>query len=100
MSFVETLAWIVSGACQIAFYLLLARIIVDFVAQLRPDWRPRGAMLFISVWVLRLTDPPLRAVRKVVKPLRVGGAQLDLAMLVLLLALFVLTNIAAAFRGA
>jgi YggT family protein len=41
-----------------------------------------------SVW--SVTDPPLKALRRVIPPLRIGNVSLDLASLVLLVILFVL----------
>jgi YggT family protein len=43
-----------------------------------------------SVW--SVTDPPLKALRRVIPPLRIGNVSLDLASLVLLVILFVLLN--------
>ncbi len=43
-----------------------------------------------SVW--SVTDPPLKALRRVIPPLRIGTVSLDLASLVLLVILFVLLN--------
>lgn len=98
MVVVSILAWIVHTAALIAFYLLWARIILDFVRQLRPDWRPKGFWLVVSVWLLRLTDPALRFVRRFVKPVRIGGAMLDIAMLVLLLVLLLVMTIVGPLR--
>ncbi|MCH1883465.1 YggT family protein [Agrococcus sp. ARC_14] len=100
MTIVSILAWVVHTALLVAFYALWARIILDFVRQIRHDWRPKGFWLFVSVWLLRLTDPPLRFVRRFVKPLRIGGAMLDIAMLVLLLALLLLMTIIGPLRFA
>jgi YggT family protein len=95
---VSILAWIVHSVAQIAFYLLFARIILDLVRQVRRDWKPSGFWLVLSVWILRLTDPPLRYTRRFVKPVRVGGAMLDLAMMVLLLALLLIMTIVGPLR--
>jgi YggT family protein len=95
---VSILAWIIHTAALVSFYILWSRIILDFVRQLRRDWKPSGFWLVLSVWILRLTDPPLRFVRRFVKPLRIGGAMLDLAMIVLLLALLLLMTIIGPFR--
>ncbi|GAB2590166.1 hypothetical protein Aab01nite_40710 [Paractinoplanes abujensis] len=37
-----------------------------------------------------VTDPPLKALRRVIPPLRIGNVSLDLASIVLLVILFVL----------
>lgn len=98
MLLVSILAWVVHTAALLAFYLLFARIVVDLVRQVRRDWRPTGFWLVVFVWILRLTDPPLRFVRRFVKPVRVGGAMLDLAMVVLMLALLLIMTIVGPFR--
>lgn len=98
MEIVSILAWIVHTALLISFYVLWARIILDFVRQMRHDWRPKGFWLLVSVWLMRLTDPPLRFVRRFVKPVRIGGAMLDIAMLVLLLALLLAMTIIGPLR--
>lgn len=100
MPIVSILAWIVYAAANLALYLLWARIILDLVRQLRRDWKPAGFWLVLSVWLLRVTDPPLRVVRRFVKPVRIGGVALDLAMLVLMLALLLLIAIVNPFRFA
>jgi YggT family protein len=97
---VSILAWIVYAAANLALYLLWARIILDLVRQLRRDWKPAGFWLVLSVWLLRVTDPPLRVVRRFVKPVRIGGVALDLAMLVLMLALILLIGVVNPFRFA
>ncbi|MCH8613229.1 YggT family protein [Arsenicicoccus dermatophilus] len=65
--------------------LLLARMVLGYVVMLARDWRPTGVILLVAEGICTVTDPPLRALRKVIKPLRIGGIALDLAFLVLLL---------------
>lgn len=76
-------------------YLLVVfgRLILDWIQVFARDWRPRGIMLVIAEAVYTLTDPPLRALRKVIPPLRIGGMSLDLGFLVLVIALYVLLAI-------
>ena len=74
-----------------AFLLtLLARFVMGWVLQFGRRWQPgRGASAAMeSVW--SVTDPPLKALRRVIPPLRIGNVSLDLASLVLLVILFVL----------
>jgi YggT family protein len=69
---------------------LLARFVLGAVLQYGRRWQPRrGAAAGLeSVW--SVTDPPLKALRRVIPPLRIGTVSLDLASLVLLVILFVL----------
>ncbi len=47
-------------------------------------------MLVVLEALYSLTDPPLRALRKVIPPLRLGGVALDLSFMVLLFAIWLL----------
>jgi YggT family protein len=69
---------------------LLARFVLSVVLQYGRRWQPRrGASAAMeSVW--SVTDPPLKALRRVIPPLRIGNVSLDLASLVLLVILIVL----------
>jgi YggT family protein len=68
------------------FIVLLGRLVIDWIQVFSRDWRPRGPLLVIAELVYSLTDPPLRALRRVIPPLRLGGISLDLAFLVLIIA--------------
>ncbi len=72
------------------FMVLLARFVLGAVLQYGRRWQPsRGASAGLeSVW--SVTDPPLKALRRVIPPLRIGNVSLDLASIVLLVILFVL----------
>lgn len=75
------------------FVLLLARLVLDWVQVFSRDWTPRGVVLVIAETVYTATDPPLRALRRVLKPIRLGSIQLDLAFLVLFLAVVLLQQL-------
>jgi YggT family protein len=65
--------------------LLIGRLILDYVQMFARSWRPTGPLLVIAEIIYTVTDPPLRALRKVIPPLRLGGISLDLSFLVLFL---------------
>lgn len=74
--------------------VLIARLVLDLVQVFARDWRPRGVLLIIAEAVYTITDPPLRVLRRVIPPLRLGSVQFDLAFLILLIALQILINVA------
>lgn len=74
------------------FIALILRMIFDWVQMFSRDWRPRGVVLVAAEAVYTTTDPPLRALRRVIPPLRIGGVQLDLAFMVLFLIVVILLN--------
>lgn len=79
----------VAGALSLVVTLfliaLLVRMVIDWVQLFARDWRPRGVVLVITEAVYTVTDPPLRALRKLLPPLTLGSIRLDLAFTVLVL---------------
>lgn len=70
--------------------VLIARFVIDWVQVLARSWRPRGVVLVLCEAVYTVTDPPLRALRSVIPPLRLGAVAIDLSPMVLLIALYIL----------
>ncbi len=77
------------------FLLLLVRLVFDWVQFFAREWRPRGIALVVAEVTYTVTDPPLRALRRVIPPLTLGSVRLDLAFLVLMLICTVLLNVLA-----
>ncbi|MCI5825474.1 MAG: YggT family protein [Arcanobacterium sp.] len=72
--------------CRLYIFVLLARVVFDFIQLFKRDWRPEGIVLVIGSWVYRLTDPPLRFLARFIPPLRLGGVALDVGFVVLFFA--------------
>jgi YggT family protein len=71
-------------------YILFARFIMGMVMSIGRRWRPgRGSAAALEV-VWSVTDPPLKALRRVIPPLRLGNVSFDLAALVLLVIVLLL----------
>ncbi|TXR55720.1 YggT family protein [Quadrisphaera setariae] len=75
------------------FVLLIGRLVLEWVQVFSRDWRPRGAVLVIAETVYTVTDPPLRGLRRVIKPIRLGSIQLDLAFIILALGCSLLMSV-------
>ena len=85
---------IISSVLLIFLILLFARFVVDWVMVLARSWRPSGLVAAGLEVVYSTTDPPLKAVRRVIPPLNLGSIRLDLGFMVLLIAVVVLRGIA------
>jgi YggT family protein len=85
---------IVDWVLLVFLVLLIARLVVDWVMVLARSWRPQGLVAAGLEVVYTTTDPPLKAVRKVIPPLNLGSVRLDLGFMVLLIAVIILRNIA------
>ena len=89
----STLALIAYWALQIYFYTLIGRLILDLFISLRPGFRPRGILLPISEIIFTLTDPPLKFLRRFIKPVRFGAIAVDFAWTLLVLGVILLRNL-------
>lgn len=70
--------------------LLLARIVSEWVQMFARSWQPRGPVLVVLELVYSATDPPLKLLRRIMPPLRLGGVAIDLSILLVLLVCYVL----------
>ncbi len=77
--------------------LLLARIVAEWVQMFAHSWRPHGVLLVGLELVYTATDPPLKLVRRVIPPLRLGGVSLDLSILLVLVVCYVLLRVNRSF---
>ncbi|MCW2699473.1 MAG: hypothetical protein JWQ45_1008 [Blastococcus sp.] len=84
---------IVSSVLLVFLVLLFARFVVDWVMVLARSWRPSGLVAAGLEVVYSTTDPPLKAVRKVIPPLNLGSIRLDLGFMVLLIAVVLLRSL-------
>ncbi|UJP38777.1 YggT family protein [Cellulomonas palmilytica] len=75
------------------FLFLLVRLVLDWVMFFARQWRPRGVALVVAEATYTVTDPPLRALRRVLPPLTLGPVRLDLAFLVLFLLCSILLSV-------
>lgn len=77
-----------------AFYLfLLARLVSSVVVQFSRRWQPGPKAAALLETIYSVTDPPLKGLRKVIPPLRLGTVSIDLAFLALLLIVWILMDL-------
>ena len=73
--------------------LLWIRFVVDWVQVFARRWSPSGVLLVVLEVVYTITDPPIKALRKVIPPLRLGSVMLDLSFLLVMLGAYLLLAI-------
>jgi YggT family protein len=79
--------------------LLWVRFIFDWVQLFARTWAPSGPVLILLEVVYSVTDPPIKALRHLIPPLRLGSVALDLSFLVVLIAAYVLLGVVDAAFG-
>ena len=92
---------VVGGILYAVLYAFLGmlwiRFVVDWVQVFARSWSPRGPLLVILEVVYSVTDPPIKALRRVIPPLRIGSFALDLSFLIVMVCTYVLLQVV---RGA
>jgi len=84
---------IVSVGLSVFLLFLIARLVLDWTQVFARDYRPHGFMLVVFEVVYTVTDPPLKALRRVIPPLRLGQISLDLAFTALFFIVLVLISV-------
>ena len=77
------------------FIALIARFVIDWIMVFAREWKPRGVVLVLAEGVYSATDPAVKALRRVIPRLRLGGVQIDFAFIVLFLICSVLLGLLA-----
>lgn len=80
---------LLSVALWIFLFLLIFRLVMDYVFMFARSYQPKGLMVVLLEITYSITDPPLKLLRRFIPPLRLGGISLDLSFLVL----FIIVNI-------
>ena len=73
--------------------LLFVRFIIDWVMVFARSWRPSGLVAAVLELAYSATDPPLRLLRRLIPPLRLGSFALDIAFLLLFIVCYVLIDV-------
>jgi YggT family protein len=73
--------------------LLILRLIIDYVMMFARNFRPSGMLAAALELAYTVTDPPLRALRRIIPPLRLGNFSLDLSFIVLFISAYVLIDV-------
>ena len=98
-SLVSIVATVVYVGLVVFFVLMWARFVLDLARMLARQWRPRGFALVLAEFTYTVTDPPIRLVRRVIPPLRVGGAALDFAWSIVMLVVIILMSVTLGFMN-
>ena len=94
----STLFLVLYVAISLFIIIMMVRFLFDFIANVNRDWRPRGPGLVLAEVAYSVTDPPLKFVRRFVRPVRISdGASLDLAGMIVMLIAIVLSYVVLRF---
>jgi len=79
----------------LALYLLLliGRLIIEVLQSVSRSWTPTGVLVKVAEVIFTATDPPLRLLRRYIRPVRLGSVALDLSFTLLFLVIIVLLSV-------
>jgi YggT family protein len=86
-------AQILYGLIMVFIGCMWIRFIVDWVQVFARSWSPRGVLLIVLEVVYSVTDPPIKALRRVIPPLRIGNFALDLSFLIVFVGAYIASRL-------
>ena len=78
---------------EIFKWILLVRIVIEMIQSFSRNFRPPRWFAVIAEPLFVVTDPPIKALRRLIPPIRMGGVALDLSVLVLFFAIMIVQMI-------
>ena len=94
----RAVASVVYFALVVFLVLLIFRLIMEYVFMLARSYRPSGVVAIALEVAYSVTDPPLKALRRVIPPLRIGQVSLDLGFIVLFIVVRILMAVVGGYR--
>jgi YggT family protein len=96
LALIGTIAYIV---LLVYFFALWTRFILDLVQAFSESWRPHGVVLVLAEAAYTATDPPIKAVRRVLPPLRIGSFALDFGFTIVMFGVIILMYLSIALQN-
>lgn len=90
MTLIGTVLYIV---LRLFALILIARIVIEMIQSFSRNFQPPRWFILIAEPLFVITDPPVKALRRVIPPLRLGNVALDLSVIVLFIILSILTAV-------
>jgi YggT family protein len=90
---VEIVGRIIDVVLWVFIGMLWIRFIVDWVQVFARSWSPRGPILVVLEVVYSVTDPPIKALRRLIPPLRIGNFALDVSFIIVMITAYLLRYI-------
>jgi YggT family protein len=90
---VHVIGQIIEGLLWFFLVLLWVRFVVDWVQVFARSWSPSGPLLLVLEVVYSITDPPIKALRRLIPPLRLGAIALDVSFLLVMVITYLLLQV-------
>jgi YggT family protein len=90
---VQLAGQVIEGLLWFFIAFMWVRFVTEWVQVFARSWSPRGVLLIALEVVYSVTDPPIKALRRVIPPLRLGSVALDLSFLIVIVSAYLLRTV-------
>jgi YggT family protein len=90
---VHPIGQFIQGILWMFMVLLIIRLVVDWIQVFARSWQPTGPILVVLEIVFSITDPPIKAIRRVIPPLRLGSIALDVSFILVFIVVILLMRV-------
>ncbi len=90
----QLLKVVLTYVLSIYLVILIGRMIIGWIQVFARSWRPTGVVLVLAEGIFTATDPPLKFLRRYIRPLRIGTVAMDLSYIVLFIVVLILLQVA------
>jgi YggT family protein len=80
-------------ALTLFILIMWIRFVLDLVVSISRNWHPHGFGLVLAEITFTVTDPPIKVVRRIIPPLRLGGLVFDLSWGIVLIVAIILSSL-------
>lgn len=87
MTLIGTLLYVI---IRIFVLLLIARLVIEMIQSFSRNFQPPRWFIYIAEPIFMITDPPVKALRRLIPPMRMGGVALDISVIVLFFIMMIL----------
>lgn len=87
MTLIGTILYVI---IRIFVLLLIARLVIEMIQSFSRNFQPPRWFIYVAEPIFMITDPPVKALRRLIPPMRMGGVALDISVIVLFFIMMIL----------
>lgn len=89
----DTILLVVYYVLFVFYLFIIGRLVVEVVRGFARDWRPAGGTAVSLELMYRVTDPPVKLLKRLIPAVRIGNVSLDLSMMILLIVVYIVMRV-------
>jgi YggT family protein len=90
----EILQIVLRYVLELYLLVLIGCMIFNWIMVFSRQWDPPRIIKAVALGIFALTDPPLKFLRRYIRPLRIGTVSMDLSFMVLFIVVLILLQVA------